>query len=71
MSSPGSPALRGLHRLDKSSPDFGNQLNDMLYEEEYIRRGESLGCDDLVWLVDYLDEVCCRLVLSRSPLKQI
>lgn len=69
MSSPSSPALRELHRLDKSSPGFGNQLNDIISGEKYAQCERNLERDDSVWLINYLDEVRCLTVLSRSPLR--
>ena len=68
MSSPDSPALQTLHRLDRSSSNFSDQLHDILYEQEYALHEESLEHDDLVWLIDYLDEVCPDAALLRSPL---
>jgi len=83
MFSPGLPALQQLNRLDRSSPDFHDQLSNALYGEEYKKCVEKykkcgeeykkcvpeLQDDDLVWLVDYLDTVCCRVALPRSLLK--
>ena len=57
MSSPNTPALQKLHRLKGSSPDFYDQLSDVLYGEEYQQCVPILQGDDLVWLVDYLDKV--------------
>jgi len=83
MSSPSLPALQQLNRLDRSSPDFHDQLSNALYGEEYKKCVEEykkcgeeykkcvpkLQGDDLVWLVEYLDKVRCRVALPRSPLK--
>jgi len=68
MSSPSPPALQRLHRLDRSSSDFQDQLSNALYGEEYKRCVSNLQGDDLVWLVDYLDKVRRPIALSRSPL---
>jgi len=57
MSSPSLPALQRLHRLDRSSSDFQDQLSNALYGEEHKRCVSNLQGDDLVWLVDYLDKV--------------
>ena len=71
MSPPNSPALKQLHRLDKSSADFGSRLYDMISGEEYVQCEKGLERGDLVWLIDYLDEVWCRHVpLFHSQLKQ-
>ena len=56
MPSPNTPALQKLHRLKGSSPDFYDQLSDVLYGEEYQQCVPILQGDDLVWLVDYLDK---------------
>ncbi|KAF9643878.1 hypothetical protein BDM02DRAFT_3191109 [Thelephora ganbajun] len=56
MSSPSSPTLQQLYRLDASSPDFGDQLSNVLYEQEYQQCVPNLQGDDPVWLVDYLDK---------------
>ena len=68
---PDPPTLQKLHRLDTSSPEFSDQLSDTLYEEEYQRCVPSLGDGDLLWLVDYLDNVCRHETFPRSPLKSV
>ena len=68
MSSPNTPALQLLHSLDRSSSKFHDQLGNILYGEEYQRCASNLQGDDLVWLVDYLDEVRRRISLPRFPL---
>ena len=57
MSSPSSPVLQRLDRLDKSSPDFHDQLYSVLYGKEYVQCVPDLQPDDVSWLVDYLDTV--------------
>jgi hypothetical protein len=69
MSSPGSPALQQLGRLNGSSPKFHDQLGDVLHGEEYKQCVPNLQGDDLAWLVDYLDKVCHLISLPRSPLE--
>ena len=69
MSLPGSPVLQQLHRLDKSSSDFHDQLCKVLYEPEYVQCGQNLQGDDLAWLIDYLEQVRPHVVPPRSPLK--
>ena len=61
MSLPSSPVLKQLHHLDRSSPDFHDQLSDVFYGSEYIKYTQSLQGDDLMWLVDYLDKVRRRV----------
>ncbi|KAF9644320.1 kinase-like protein, partial [Thelephora ganbajun] len=55
MSSPSPPVLQELHRLDRSSSRFHDQITNVLYGKEYMRCVENLQGNDLVWLVDYLD----------------
>jgi hypothetical protein len=69
MSSPSPPALQQLHRLDRSSSGFHDQLSNVLYGEEYTQCVPNLQDDDLTWLVDYLDKVRRRVALPHSPLK--
>ena len=68
MSLPSSPALRRLHHLDRSSPDFCDQLHDVLSEQEYAPNQKSFEQNDLVWIIDYLDEVRHGVFHLRSPL---
>ena len=72
MLSPTSPALRELDLLDRSSPDFHDQLCRILHGEEYVQREKNLEQDDdLVWLIDFLDEVRHHTTISRSLLKSV
>ena len=66
MSLPTSPPLQLLHRLDKSSSDFHDQLCSVLYGEEYVQCVPHLQRDDVVWLVNYLDTVR-RYITSPAP----
>lgn len=63
MSSPVPPALQGLRHLNGSSPTFHDQLASVLYGEEYRQCVQTIQGDDLVWLVDYLDNVRRRAAL--------
>ena len=69
MPSSNSPVLQQLDRLDKSSSDFHDQLCNTIYGEEYVRCVPDLEGDDLVWLVEYLDKVCRRVVFLHSPIE--
>ena len=69
VASPNVLALQYLHRLNASSPKFGDQLCNILYGAEYVNCLPSLGGDNLVWLVDYLDNVRYCIVLTNFPLK--
>ena len=70
MSSPCSPALQKLDLLNRPSPDFHDQLNNILHGEDYRQCALNLQGDDLVWLVDYLDEVRRHVDLPHSTLSQ-
>ena len=59
--------LQRLRHLNRSSPYFHDQLSSFLYEQEYVQWVQNLQGGDLVWLVDYLDKVCCHAILPRSP----
>ena len=69
MSSPGPPGLQKLYHLNRSSPDFHDQLSNVIYGEEYKKCAPNLQGEDLVCLVDYLDEVRRRVPPPRSLLK--
>lgn len=61
--------LQRLCHLDRSSPGFHDQLNDVLYEKEYRVCVSNLDADDMVWLVEYLDKVRHRIAVSHPLLK--
>ena len=69
MSSPSPPALQQLRHLNRSSSGFHDQLSKVLYGERYKQCVPDLQGDDLLWLVDYLDKVRCRISSPYSPLK--
>ena len=62
------PSLRRLHGLDEASPEFQDELSNALHEEEYAQRVSNFQGDHLVWLVCYLDKVCCLVSCFRLPL---
>ena len=66
MSPPSSSALQQLHCLNRSSPDFHDQLCNVLYGREYVQCVPSIEGEDLAWLVDYLDKVRRRVALPPS-----
>ena len=66
---PSHDLLKQLDRLDRSSSGFHDQVNNILYGEEYKQSVPNLRNNDLVWLVDYLDNVRRLIALSNSPLK--
>ena len=66
MASLNPTALQQLRRLDRSAPNFQDQLNNVLYGGAYQQSVPNLQGDELVSLVDYLDKV--RLPPLRPPL---
>ena len=67
MSSPSPPALQQLHHLDRPSPDFQDRLSNAFYGREYSQCVPNIRGDDLVWFVDYLDNIRCRVAFWFSP----
>ena len=65
-SSPSSNPLQRLHRLERSSPQFPNQLASILAGDEYRDYVSVLRGEGLVWLVDYLDGVRLDVTIPRS-----
>ena len=61
--------LQALCALDRSSPEFHDQLSNILYGEVYKKYAPRLRDEDLVPLVDYLDKVRCLVSPLLSPLK--
>lgn len=55
--------LQQLDHLDKSSPQFSDQLASLLHEERYKLCIPDLQDQDVVWLVEYLDNVCLYITL--------
>ena len=70
MSSSNPTALQKFRHPDGSSPNFHNQLSDVLFGEEYGRSVPNLQGNDLVSIVDYLNKVCHRISL-RPQLKRV
>ncbi|KAF9646907.1 hypothetical protein BDM02DRAFT_2871174 [Thelephora ganbajun] len=75
MTSPSSPALQQLHCFDASSPNFYDQLYNLLCRQEYVQCIPNLKGDDLVWLVNYLDKALDDLdhssVASQKCLREL
>ena len=65
---PRSP-LKQLRRLDESSTRFPDQVNNILYGEDYTQWVQTIQGDDLVDLIDYLDKACYHVSLLHSPLR--
>ena len=51
------PLLQQFRRLNTSSSEFPDQASNILSGEEYRECVPNLQSDDLVWFVNYLDEV--------------
>ena len=67
---PSHMLLQQLCLLDRSSSKFHDQVSDILYGEGYRECASSLQGNDLVWLIDYLDEVCCHITTPTLCLRQ-
>jgi len=67
MSPTSPPVLERLRRLKRSSPDFHDQVCNVLYEEEYQKCVPNLQGDDSTWLVEYLDKVRRYIALPHPP----
>lgn len=55
--------LQQLNHLDKDSPQFPDQLTDLLYKERFGDYIPKFRDEDVVWLVEYLDKVCLSIAL--------
>ena len=67
MAPPTHPVLQQLHRLDRSSSDFRDKLDQILHGQAYEKCAKNLEREDLIWFVDYLDKVRRHNPLPRSP----
>ena len=65
--------LRRFKSFDKSSPQFPDQLMDLLSGEEYKSRVTRFQDEEVAWIVDYLDNVCVcvALYLFAAELVQV
>ena len=70
MGQPTSLVLQEIRRLDRSSSDFDNQLDCTLRGGDYYQSTQELNADDLMWLVDYLDDVSCHITSSHPALSR-
>jgi hypothetical protein len=55
--------LQQFNRLDKNSPQFPDQLANLLDKEGLKDYISIFRDEDVVWLVEYLDEVCLSIAL--------
>lgn len=65
---PSHNVLQQLNQLKRSSPDFPNQLTNLLSREEYEHPTllHKFYDEDRAWLIEYLDNV--RVRFSLYPL---
>ena len=66
MSTPNLNPLEQLLRLNTSSPEFNDQVNDILRGEEYKQWSERVAGAEVVELVDFLDRVRPRVSFFDS-----
>lgn len=75
MDPPIDAVLQHICRLDRSSPDFGDELDKILHGEEYEGCRRDLEKGDLMWFIDYLDKVLDSLdpfcPASRKCLREL
>ena len=55
-------SLQPLHDLDKSSPQFHQQLIEFLRGDKYQDVVPTLQTEDLAWFVEYLDNVSLPII---------
>jgi hypothetical protein len=60
--------LKPLDDLDKTSPQFHEQLSNFLSGTVYQNLVPSLQSEGLTWLVEYLDTVRLKITLLRAML---
>jgi len=68
---PSPNLLQQLHDLDRSSPEFPNQLTDILLGEVWVRCLQGLPREGFRPFVKYLDTVRPRIAPTYSPLNTI
>ena len=54
-----------LYKLDRSSIQFPEQLDELLQDHEWVEGAKSLPEDELVELIDYLDDVSFISMLTK------
>lgn len=60
--------LRQLRHLDKTSPQFREQLDDFFRGDGYRDVFPKLHNEDLAWLAEYLDSVGLQIIFLRPAL---
>ena len=66
---PQNPYIQQFSELDTSSPQFPDQLSDLLDEEGYRDSISDLSNQDATWLVEYLGEVRTKSTCEYHFLK--
>ena len=66
MSTPNLNPLEQLLRLNTSSPEFNDKVNDILRGEEYKQWAERVAGAEVVELVNFLDRVRPRVSFFDS-----
>jgi len=61
--------LKQLRRPGRPSPNFHDQISDILSEGEYKQWVPNTRDDDVAGIVNDLDKVCRHVLLPHSPLK--
>jgi hypothetical protein len=55
--------VQQFEQLNRSSPQFPDQLTSLLYKKEYRECIPNLKDEEVVWLIEYLDDVCLSVLL--------
>ena len=63
---PSHEVLQQLNSLERSSPDFPDQLISLLSRQDYkdLATADGAQSEDRVWFIEYLDNVCMRFTVS-------
>ena len=63
---PSHEVLQQLNSLERSSPDFPDQLISLLSREDYkdLASVDGAQSEDRVWFIEYLDNVCVHFTVS-------
>lgn len=57
--------LQKLHNLDKTSPQFYQEISEFIHGKDYRDAIPTLQGEGLVWLVEYLDGVSLQIIFPR------
>ena len=70
LTMPEDSYLRALVQLDRLSPQFPDQLCDILDGNGFDDCVKNLEAEDLLWLIEFLDKVWFPLDSKNHPLNQ-